>query len=137
MSTQAESFFGPVISSYTREQALKDGTLIELPEKLCKEAGVKIPVAVTDTLWAYINPDYLSEMPGQDLTGRLWDTLQMFVLKARKANTDRFKFEVTYRVKTFIGYKFGYGPERVKILSVIGPGDEGEPVITLMLPGED
>ena len=27
--------------------------------------------------------------------------------------------------------------ERVRIIAVVGPGDHGEPVMTIMLPGDD
>ena len=42
----AESFFGNVISTYTRTQAIEDGVLID-PGSMAKEAGFKWPVALT------------------------------------------------------------------------------------------
>jgi hypothetical protein len=38
-------FFGEVIHSYTRSQAVEDGTLILASEQLAREAGFVIPVA--------------------------------------------------------------------------------------------
>lgn len=66
-----------VISIYTREQAERDGILIDIsgrPE--VKEAGFRVPVAITSTLWSIVQvPEKLKE--SQDLSGRLWDLLWM------------------------------------------------------------
>lgn len=47
----AESFFGNVISTYTRAQAIEDGVLVD-PGSMAKEAGFKLPVALTADAWA-------------------------------------------------------------------------------------
>jgi hypothetical protein len=47
----AESFFGNVISSYTRAQAIEDGVLIDA-SNMAREAGFKWPVALTTAAWA-------------------------------------------------------------------------------------
>jgi hypothetical protein len=49
--------------------------------------------------------------------------------EARKAKGDRVDFKVL----------FDQGNKKVMadLYSLCGPGDEGEPVITIMLPGED
>ena len=36
-----------IINTYTRAQALADGTLIAAPVNLCREVGFKVPVAIT------------------------------------------------------------------------------------------
>ena len=41
-----ESLFGPVIFSYTRQQAIEDGVLVDLSE-WAKQEGYAIPVACT------------------------------------------------------------------------------------------
>ena len=45
----AESVFGPVISRYTRTQALEDGQLVDLTP--WAKVYFKIPVAVTAAVW--------------------------------------------------------------------------------------
>ena len=137
MIAERESFFGPIISSYSRAQAIEDGTLIEADPELCKELKIIYPVAISAGLWKYVDPEYIADMPGQSVTGRLWDLLSLFVLYAKKNRGDFFKYRCIFQVKTFIGYKFGYGPEYVTIIARCGPGDAGEPVITLMLPEDD
>ena len=44
--------FGPVLSAYTRAQAIEDGILVDVSET-AREAGFRIPVAVTRTVWDY------------------------------------------------------------------------------------
>lgn len=67
-------FFGDVISMYSRSDAISDGVLVPISPTLCNEAGIKFPVAVTDTIWnGYIDPSNISQLPGQSVDGRLWD----------------------------------------------------------------
>lgn len=125
--------FGDMISLYSRADAIRDGVLIEADSNLCKEAGIKYPVAISDHLWAYIEPDNLNEMPGQSVSGRLWDLLWM-LRNATRQGGDRITFRVIFQMKT------GKTPTRQKtitIIAVCGPGDDGEPVITLILPEDD
>ena len=76
---------GEVISSYTREQAIEDGYLIDISNhKLTKEAGFKVPLAVTRDLWHKI--EVPKDLEGiQDLKGRLWDVLFMAKLAFKSA----------------------------------------------------
>lgn len=51
-----------VISVYTRAQALEDGVLVDLTD-WAREAGFKIPVAVTQGVWSVVRL-YWSEVAG-------------------------------------------------------------------------
>ena len=121
-----------VIHTYTRAQAIEDDVLIDVSE-MAYEAGFRWPVAVTAGVWAYVEPTRELEAQGQSTEGRLWDTLWMASLAARRASTGTIQvtFEVAYIQKP------GKGPETVSLKMVARPGDEGEPVMTIMLPGED
>ena len=46
--------FDPVLSVYTRAQAIEDGFLVDVSDT-AREAGFKIPVAVSRTVWDYGN----------------------------------------------------------------------------------
>jgi hypothetical protein len=72
--------FGEVIYSYTRNQAIEDGVLVDVT-KLAREVGWVTPVALTRTVWdRYVKvPD---GVVGQDVTGRLWDVLWMCRMQA-------------------------------------------------------
>lgn len=120
------------VFSYSREDALKDGVLIDTTS-LSKEAGIKFPTAVTVKLWnEYINPSQEMIEQGQSIDGRLWDLLMIFHLEAtRSESVDLLFFEVLFQMKV------GKEPELIKIKAQCHPGDHCEPVITFLLPGED
>ena len=121
----------PVISQYTRAQAIEDGVLIDLTE-WAKESGFRFPVACTAAVWnRYIVPTDRTREIGQSERGRAHDLLWMLFCAIRKhGDGDTLLFEVM----------FLQSPKRhvtVKLKSVCGPGDQGEPVITVMLLDED
>jgi hypothetical protein len=137
MQTETASlteFYGDMISLYSRADAIRDGVLVPLSPELCKDAGVVLPVCVTDTVWnGYIDPANMTEMPGQSVEGRMWDLLWMFrcAVKVGKGGGDRIRFSVLFQTKP------KGNPEQIDLIAVCGPGDEADPVITIMLPGED
>lgn len=121
-----------VISAYTRAQALADGVLIDA-STLAREAGFRVPVALTAAVWAdCVAWDAASEPAPQDETGRLWDVLVMAAHAARFNRDDaRAPFQLM-RIPSR-GTRAGL----VDLVAHIGPGDDGEPVITIMQPMED
>lgn len=128
-----KELFGEVIYAYTREQAIADGVLIDV-SKMAKEAGIRFPVAVTNAVWhEYILPDEKLKNYGQSEDGRLWDALWMFRCSARKNASDIMYFDLYFLMNG------NDNPEQklVTLKAVCGPGDNGEPVITIMKPDED
>ena len=120
--------FGEPIAVYSRRQAIEDGVLVDLmqPETvgLVRKASFKFPVAMTVAAIGEPLPE------GQDIQGRLWDVLWMLACAIKSAgSTDRVKF----RVSVWNGRR----REEVKLWASCGPGDDGEPVVTMMLEGED
>jgi len=72
-----------VIFSYTRQDAINDGTFIDVSD-MAKEAGIKHPVAVTSNLYhTHIVPSASQQESGQSIKGRLWDVLSMFAFCCR------------------------------------------------------
>ena len=132
-----ESFFGEVISTYTRAQAIEDGVLIDAGS-MAQEAGFKWAVAVTSAAWADCvawSEDDSDKQVHQDRSGRLWDVLFMasHAIRARSGSGDRLLFQL-YRVP-----RDGRSTkaELTTLKLIVGPGDQGEPVITILLPHED
>jgi hypothetical protein len=137
-----------VISRYTRAQALADGTLVDVSET-AREAGFLWPVAVTTAVWALIAqiPDAYSH---EDVQGRLWDVLYMLHMaikspKQRGGSDDivvrKDAVETHYRLilhhsteasGPFEQHKNHDVNDMVMLKAVAGPGDHGEPVITIM-----
>lgn len=125
-----------IIFAYTRADALSDGVLVELSDQMVSEAGIKVKVAVTRAVWDdYLSPSYLDELSGQSVEGRTWDLLWMFGCAARRS---RHASTIHFRV-LFVTMEESRSitTEDMLLKAVCGPGDEGEPVITIMLPWED
>lgn len=101
-----------IISTYTRAQALNDGTLINISET-ARSIGYKYPMAITSTLAA-------------DLTG------------------PSGVFWTLYRFAKLIAKTPQQGNDLIVLKDVagseawlhLGPGDNGEPVMTLMRPSD-
>lgn len=123
------------VFTYTRAEALADGVLLDV-SPLAREAGFQIPAALTVGLWAtYGAPDATpASAPAT------WDVLWMLrcaaigILPAKlerhpHGETLWFELELTPRGKT--------RPEFVLLKAISGPGDDGEPVLTVLLPHED
>lgn len=127
--------FGDPIHIYTRAQAIQDGYLVHVTET-AKEAGFRFPVAMTRVAWedcvAWTEDDSRRQVH-QDEAGRLWDVLWMAAQAVKRAHGDRLTFQL-YRVPR--GGR-GIRPRLTSLRMVIGPGDVGEPVITIMMPDED
>lgn len=120
-----------VISSYSRAQAIEDGTLVDVSET-AREAGFRLPVALTSSAWAACVEWSDTEKAVQDQPGRLWDVVWMAAQAARRnSGADRTSFEL------LVVPRGGRRPQRTTLVLRIGPGDLAEPVITVMLPNED
>lgn len=129
--TEITELFGEPIHAYTRAQAIEDGMLVDVSEQASAKTGFiggfTIPVAITAAVHADIE-----RVPAlQDYRGRLHDVLWMASLAARRAG-QRNETTALYLVYMQVGRT---KKQIYKI--VIGGGDAGEPVITIMQPNED
>jgi hypothetical protein len=129
---EGESLFGPVIFAYTRKQAIADGVLIDVTET-AREAGFKVPVAVTHAVWArYVAVP--EGVEGQDEKGRLWDILWMCRLGIALGTS--YKPEVSFRLHVRNDNRERV-PPTVTLKAVCGPDDDASPCVTIMEPHED
>jgi hypothetical protein len=129
--SQIEEIFGEVVFSYSREQAIADGVLVDVSQ-YAKEFGYRYPVAVTRAVWQdCIDWDNINEQAYQDESGRLYDILWMAALAAKRTKGSYSLFDIERIAKDQIE------PSTVVLKSIIGPGDTAEPVITIMQPEED
>lgn len=117
-----------VIYAYTREMAIDDGTLVDV-SSTAKEAGIRFPVALTRAVWCrYVEiPDGVE---AQDESGRLWDIVWMLRHAMKRCDGSHMTFELRVR-------NHPKRVSRVQLKAICGPGDNAEPVITVMLPDED
>ena len=120
-----------LIHSYTRQQAIEDGVLVDVTET-AREAGFRYQVALTSTVFG----TYVEVPPGisgQDPAGRLWDILWMLrhAIRGDSDGGSVILFQLLVRNSDTAT------PRLVTLKSVCGPGKDAEPVITIMLPEED
>jgi uncharacterized protein DUF6573 len=127
--------FGPPISTYTRAQATEDGELIDT-SATAREAGITFPLALTRAVWA----EYVAvpkSISCQDESGRLWDIVWMLrIAIARSRSNDPTEIRYSLYVRNTNRQRLDRR-DFVTLKAVCGPGDGGEPVITVMLPSED
>lgn len=114
-----EEVFGPVISRYTRKQALEDGVLADVTNT---EAGklFKYPTAITSDLF-----DALKRGNGakpETYAARLWDVLYMSRHGKIEGSDSWFKVIV--------------GNRTLELRCNCGPDDEGAPCMTIGFPGD-
>jgi hypothetical protein len=119
-----------IVCVYSRARAIRDGVLIDVTDT-AREAGLAFPTAITASVWAEC-----VRIPegavGQDEAGRLWDILWLCrcgILHSEDLGPELF-FQLHVRNND-------RGASLVTLKAVCGPGDELEPVITIMLPDED
>lgn len=125
-----------IIGVYTREQALADGALKDY-SAMAREAGFKYPFAMTADAHAeavsWTRDDGL-----QDEDGRAWDVVWMAAQAAKRQpgpGEDPQRREFT--VLRVPNNGRGQQPRPTTLVLHIGPGDTPEPVMTVMVPGED
>ena len=134
-----EELFGPVISRYTRADAIRDGALIDVTE-LAKSYGFTTSVAMTieahvDLVAWDATADKRTGFTGQDETGRAWDVLTMAkhaIRTRRRPQADRLTFTLL-RIPTA---GRGTKPRLATAVVHIGGDDTGAPCLTIMLPHE-
>jgi hypothetical protein len=110
----------------------KPGRLIDvLPT--AREVGFKYPVALTAAAWVkcVLVP---SDVLCQDEAGRLWDVLTMlrFAIRDQRGDKSEVRFGVCVRNDNREGT-----PPTVRLKALCGPGDQGEPVVTVLMSDED
>lgn len=136
----AAEFWGEPIHVYTRAQAIADQQLIAVPEHLARQAGFGRPLVLTAAAWAdtvaWTEEDEQRKRGQalQDPTGRLWDVLTMAMHAARlNTQANRIRFSLVRIPREGRGLR----ARLVHLVLHVGPGDNGEPVFTIMEPGED
>lgn len=133
-TTDLTDLFGPVIARHTRAQLIADGFLVDVTA-VAREARFLAPVAITRAVYedcvAWDDSDNERKGTLQDADGRLWDVVWMARLAAGQRG-DRVTYTIVRTPRAGRARK----PVPVQLVLHIGPGDQGEPVVTIMQPGE-
>lgn len=126
--------FGAPISTYTRAQAIDDGLLVDFtdPEsdtgEVCRQ-HYKHPIACTAAVFDIMRKAVENPRYSNDYKGVLHDMLWMSRVMGRKLDESTVLFRVII---------IGAGRSKYHDFKLqVGPGDQGEPVITISLPNED
>ena len=132
------------IVSCTRAQAIDGGALVDVTEfypdeidgeqvSMAKRAGLLYPVALTRKAWeTVVALSPAAEEAGNNEKGRLRDvlwTLAEYVRLHGQSGT-----QVHYDLPVV---RKKIEPTTTRLKAVYGPGDDGKPVVTIMMPGED
>jgi hypothetical protein len=115
-----------LISSYTRKQAIEDGFLVDITALFPKEAKqlYKFPVAMTHAVYTLVEESAKDVYSNQATV--IWDILYMSIhMRTRILSEAEHLFTVLIGAKTQTLKAMCHG------------GDEGEGVITILLPEED
>lgn len=127
----ADDFFGEVISRYTRAQAIADGVLVDLSRAAPDVCGqhYRHGIACTAAVWSLIQRAIHNRHWCNDLNGIVHDILYMSKAHALALDSSTRLFRVIIK---------GTGRQSLYSFKLVcGPGDNGEPVLTLMFPEED
>ncbi|MFY9152109.1 MAG: DUF6573 family protein [Prolixibacteraceae bacterium] len=134
-----------IISTYTTKEAVEDGFLVRIADGQSKEAGIKFPVYMTRSVW-----DKYVEVPEgmegvQDLSGRLWDVLWMFMWAAKSNSSSLMMFKFVCRLPDNGDWEQNERMEGNRLMRTITlkaviqaqDFDDPTPAIFIMKPGED
>jgi len=138
-----------IISTYTTKEAVADGYLVKVDQKISKEAGIKYPVYLTRAVWDkyVIVPRGFDKV--QDIDGRLWDVLYMFAVAARTCNKQMLMYQLNVVLPCNGDWEANekrdpemndkYNTRLVTLKSVIQAQDfdDPSPAIFIMKPEED
>ena len=118
------------IYSYTRLQALQDGVLVDLNQYIpVMQSGYRYPIACTAAVFAIIDRAVKSKKFHNDYSGVVWDILWMSRTSPLKKWESGRLFQVIIN---------GAGKKTIYNLKLeVSGGDDGLPVLTIMLPNED
>ena len=133
-----------VIYSYTTQQAVEDGLLVEVPADILKEIGILFPVFLTETVHRRYVEVPADARDHQDYSARLFDLLYMFAMSAKNSESSIIYYSFTCLLRQDATCQanekksdLSIFHKEVKLKSMIGPYEKGGAKITILLPSED
>ena len=127
---QADQPFGPVVFAYTRAQAIEDGVLVDVTD-LAKNEGFTVPVAVTCGVLQELTDLVRRRSPGD------FDKYPLYRIQASALRAMLHVLHGQIACQTQKSDRLHFPCGDAKLWAHVGPGDDGEPVLTIMCEGED
>lgn len=133
-----ESIFGEVIHSYSREQAIEDGVLVDfeaIAPGMYAQLGIRMGVALTSAVFdSVVSLHPAAQRAMNDLNGRAWDLAWMSNCAIRSMVRRNMTVGFFKMLAVMPGRSVA---KTITLKIVLGPDDEGRPCATIMLPNED
>lgn len=120
------------VSTYKRAQALEDGVLVEVPLEIAELSAFKWPIALTAGAWAAC-----VDWPADDTTDTEHDRVYEVLKDAWMAVRRMDRASASAHFSTSRRIPGQHLPSDVALTVYVGPGDDGEPVITIALRSEE
>lgn len=137
-----EELFGdtPIISQYTVQDGIADGTFVQLDRRLTESYGYRIPVVMTKAAWAD-TVEWTRDGDFQDEEGRAWDVLTIlrrFALRLQNGPMTSHVMRIRNRSATSGRHSKAVTPSACLLtFSAIAMDPSGQPCFMITLPGED
>ena len=126
-----------IISSYSRAEAIADGVLIDAMTGVFESVSrqhYKYPVAMTAGVFVLIEQAVNDKKYHNDFAG-IWHDILSMAKQGRDIANGTGKEIVVY-IQRFNANPF-HAQNKETLHILCGPGDNAEPVLTVMLPNED
>lgn len=127
---QADQPSGPIIFSYSRQQAIDDGVLVDV-DAIARELGFRIPVVITAALHGSADRAFSPNFP--NVSARERDALVICKLLSQVRATIKAHMDKGGESTNRCYFRL----EGEQVIIDVGPGDDARPVMTVMLPEDD
>ena len=125
---QADQPFGPIIFSYSRSQAIEDGVLIDVTRE-ARRLGFSLHTVMTCGVIGEL-VEMIRRRKPEDL---IKYPIEKIKSAAITAALDMLRDKIAATPKESMTDRMDFKAGDVELWSLIGPGDNGEPVLTVML----
>lgn len=141
--------YGPPMSVYTRADMLADGSLIEVPPRISRRAGWRVPLGVTAAAWAAcvsrvhpVDDATGAHLPNEVFTGarlvaaaRLLMAMKTAMATAAQITADNPR--VTFTFRGIPRASATRQIEEIELIAHFGADLDGTLNITIMTPADD
>lgn len=136
-----EELFGSAepIHVYTVQDAISDGTLVQIDEDLTKQYGFRWPVVMTKAAWTDA-VEWTRDNASQDEDGRAWDVLtilRLFVPRLADGPQTTHVMRIANTTPSGAPSKAMHPSACMLTFSAAAMNPAGDPCLMVTLPGED